>query len=82
MYIFGNLVSVEEVYDNMSWMNKQEMAHLLENDDLIVCEEDSLSIGRGYRAEKFKEALNLLLENYHSLSTEEIDYIIEIAKRY
>lgn len=51
-------------------------------DDDWSYEKEDLFEGRGYRAEKFKEALDLLLENYHSLSVEEIDYIIEIAKRY
>lgn len=58
--------------------------YYLDDDDLwgrMIIKED-LFEGRGYRAEKFESALDVLLKNYHSLSTEEIDYITEIAKRY
>jgi hypothetical protein len=66
---------------------KKELVEALINDDEVY--DDSLlsevprrTGGRGYDAYEFEQAVDKLTLNYHSLSKEQIDIIINLAKRF
>jgi hypothetical protein len=73
-------IDVYEFYESMTKHDKEEMIELFIEDGLYT---PQLEIqGYGYDHQLFQESINKLATVYHRLSSEEIDKIIDIAKKY
>lgn len=73
-------IEVEEFYDEMDKEEKQEMYDLLVEDKTVIGRELNKPSGRS--SWEFDEAITKLKANYYSLTNEETDAIIRMAKRF
>jgi 5'-3' exonuclease len=83
-------VDVDEIYDDLTNYEKNELIDLLIEDEQIS-KNAKLKLANGEREnlpivslqdEEFSEALDVLYKNRFNLSVEEEEYIKSLAKRY
>lgn len=79
-------VGVDEIYDELSSYDKEELIDLLYEDgsldnhphfEMIRTHDRSASFDRG----QFNKSLGIIGRSYYRLSNEEIEYINNLAKR-
>lgn len=72
-------VSVEDFYYEMNDHEREEMAKLLKEDGFLS---QDLNAPSGRVSWKFDEAILKLKRSYYSLSNQEVEQIIHLAKRF
>lgn len=69
---------LDEIYDNMNRHDKDDMVKLLEDEGYI--EKEEVNEPAHLLEDMFQDNVRKLMNNYHRLSTEQVEYINQLTK--